>query len=47
MICNNTSGLKRTLASFQQWRLGEMEFLFVDGASTDSGLKVAHRFYRP
>jgi len=42
---NNASGLGRTLASFQDWRLPELEFVFVDGASTDESLMVAHRFY--
>lgn len=43
---NNADGLTRTLASLEEWRLPDVEFVFVDGASTDGSLTVANRFYR-
>ncbi len=43
---NNAEGLLRTVASFHEWRCPAVEFVFVDGASTDNSLAVAHGFYR-
>lgn len=43
---NNASGLRKTIAGFREWRRLGVEFVFVDGMSTDSSLQVAHTFYR-
>ncbi len=43
---NNAIGLKNTIAGFREWRLPEVEFVFVDGASTDASLSIAHDFYQ-
>lgn len=43
---NNDIGLEKTLAGFREWRLREVEFIFVDGASTDNSLSTAQTFYK-
>lgn len=43
---NNANELLRTLEGFKEWRRPEVEFLFVDGASTDNSLSIANSFYR-
>lgn len=45
---NNAAQLPRTLASFAPLRqLPELEFLFVDGLSSDDSLAIATDFYAP
>jgi glycosyltransferase involved in cell wall biosynthesis len=45
---NNAAQLERTLASFVPLRRQpELEFVFVDGLSSDDSLAVAARFYAP
>lgn len=45
---NYAAGLARTLDSFRPLREDEsVQFVFIDGASTDESLEVAHTFYCP
>lgn len=45
---NNESGLARTIASFRALiDHSDLEFIFVDGGSTDSSVEVARAFYSP
>ena len=45
---NNKTGLTRTIASFRALKdHSDLEFIFVDGGSTDSSLEVARAFYPP
>lgn len=45
---NNCTGLTRTTASLKELRDKEqIEFIFVDGQSSDESIEVAHKFYFP
>jgi glycosyltransferase involved in cell wall biosynthesis len=45
---NYAAGVARTVDSFRSLRDDEsVQFVFIDGASTDESLEVAHMFYRP
>jgi len=45
---NNAANLGKTLASLRQLRdHPEVQFVFIDGASTDASVEIACQFYRP
>ena len=45
---NNGSGLQRTINSLREAKSDpDIELIFIDGASSDNSLDLAHDFYKP